>query len=63
MVDTVKNFQGLAIGAQGEAQKLLDDVNGVVTQLTKAKTHFATAFRGITDCDKIPGCEDIRVSH
>ncbi len=62
-MNTVKGFQTLAIGAQGEAQKLLDDVNGVVTQLTKAQTLFATAFGDIKNCGTIPGCEDIRVSH
>ncbi len=62
VVDTVKNFQGLAIGAQDEAQKLVNGLEGVVTQLTKAQALFATAFGDIKNSVTIPGCEDIRVS-
>ncbi len=62
VVGTVKAFQGLAIGAQGKAEKLLDGVNGVAAQLTKAQALFATAFGDIKNCATIPGCEDIRVS-
>ncbi len=63
VVNTVKNFQGLAVTARKEAQNLLKGVDGVVKQLAVAQEQFAAAFKKIPNCDSTDPCKTINVSH